>query len=184
MVTKPQLSHFFEIDITEYIETVKLRRNTKTFKQNDNNIVTIFATQPWQFFNNKKTKFWVGFPSKISKACGHPAPRPLPGANIPLCRPRHLVAPPPPLTPWTSPVFLRHRPLCPLPSASALGLAVLCRSPPTTPPPPPSQAATSPSAVCLRLVAPLPPPLWVLPPFYHDFTLVKFSPRDNHGRGQ
>lgn len=44
MATKPQLSHFFEIDITEYIETVKLRRNTKTFKQNDNNIVTIFAT--------------------------------------------------------------------------------------------------------------------------------------------
>lgn len=160
MVTKPLLSHFFEIDITDYIETVKLRRNTKTFKQNDNNIVTIFTTiSRGNFLIIKKQNFGRDFLLKFLKAGGHPAPRPLPGANIPLCRPCHLVAPPPPLAPWTSPVLLRHRPLCPLPSASALGLAVLCRSPPTTPPPPPSQSATSPSAVCLRLVAPLPPPL-------------------------
>lgn len=63
MVTKPQLSHFFEIDITEYIETVKLRRNTKTFKQNDNNIVTIFATTSRGNFLIIKNKIlgWISF---------------------------------------------------------------------------------------------------------------------------
>lgn len=169
MVTKPQLSHFFEIDITEYIETVKLRRNTKTFKQNDNNIVTIFATKPWQFFNNKKTKFWAGFPSKISKSrrpssTASSTRRQHPSLSAPPPRrasssigPMDLPCTPPSSAPLPSAICLGPRPRCPLPFASyhassssfAIGHIALGRLP--TPCGPSASSAVSPAIILPRL---------------------------------